>query len=322
MKGIDIASYQKGLTMTAVKNAGYEFAILRAGFTGYGASRSKNKDSQFENFYKAAKAVGIPVGAYWYSCANTRQGGVDEAKFMYDNCLKGKQFEFPIYIDIEEQRWQMNDKNGVTDAICGFCETLKALGFYVGIYSSTYWFSHYIDSSRLDKYSKWVAAWRSTKPSFPYSNFDMWQYGENGKISGIQVDLDISYKDFPVIIKAAGLNGFPKTEKKTVEELANEVLAGKWGNGDERKRLLTESGYDYNAVQDEVNRILYHNARRAGDVDGDGKVTAADAQLALRAAAGLENLDADAAKAADVNGDGKVTAEDARTILRKSVGLE
>lgn len=44
--------------------------------------------------------------------------------------------------------------------------------------------------------------------------------------------------------------------KKTISELAKEVLAGKWGNGADRKKKLTEAGYDYNAVQAEVNRLV------------------------------------------------------------------
>jgi LysM repeat protein len=44
--------------------------------------------------------------------------------------------------------------------------------------------------------------------------------------------------------------------EKTVHELALEVIAGKWGAGATRKRRLTEAGYDYDAVQAEVNRIL------------------------------------------------------------------
>ena len=43
---------------------------------------------------------------------------------------------------------------------------------------------------------------------------------------------------------------------KSVEGLANEVIAGKWGNGQERKDKLTDAGYDYNAVQSKVNEIL------------------------------------------------------------------
>lgn len=55
---------------------------------------------------------------------------------------------------------------------------------------------------------------------------------------------------------------------------------------------------------------------RTGDVDGDGKVTAKDARLALRASAQIEKLYATPFDAADVNGDGRVTASDARRILR------
>lgn len=46
----------------------------------------------------------------------------------------------------------------------------------------------------------------------------------------------------------------PSSPKKTVAELAQEVLAGKWGNGDERKRRLEAAGYNYNSVQSEVDK--------------------------------------------------------------------
>ena len=109
MKGLDISSYQNGISLDKIKNAGYEFLILRAGFTGYGTGVSYNKDNQFENFYDQAKSKNIPVGAYWYSCANTYDKGVAEARYMYENCLKGKQFEFPIYIDVEDTHHQVNN---------------------------------------------------------------------------------------------------------------------------------------------------------------------------------------------------------------------
>ena len=55
-----------------------------------------------------------------------------------------------------------------------------------------------------------------------------------------------------------------------------------------------------------------------GDIDGDGKISAADARLVLRMSVGLEKID----MTADVDDDGKVSAADARLILRVSVGLE
>lgn len=59
-----------------------------------------------------------------------------------------------------------------------------------------------------------------------------------------------------------------------------------------------------------------------GDVNEDGRITAVDARLALRASASLESLSGTQQKAADVDEDGIVTAQDARAILRFSAGLQ
>ena len=48
----------------------------------------------------------------------------------------------------------------------------------------------------------------------------------------------------------------PTETKKSVEEIAREVLAGKWGNGTDRKNRITAAGYDYSAVQAKVNEIV------------------------------------------------------------------
>ena len=106
------------------------------------------------------------------------------------------------------------------------------------------------------------------------------------------------------------------------ETVADQVIAGRWGAGEERKRRLVFAGYDYGAVQNLVNRKMEALTRLMGDLDADGAVTAADARLALRAAVGLEILSEEQKKAADMDGDGEVTAADARKILRAAVGLE
>lgn len=251
INGVDISKYDKKLTIADIKAAGYKFAILRGGYTGY-SSLKKNVDPLFETFYAQAKAANFPVGCYYYSCATSKQGGIDEANFLYENCLKGKQFEYPIYIDIEDSHNQKGKKTGTTDAIIGFCDTLKAKGYYVGVYSNPSWFTKYIESDRLVGISKWLAHW-VTKPDFCVENIEMWQNTDNTGIKGEDVDTDISFVDFPSLIKYYGLNGF---NAKTIDELAKEVIAGKWGKGSERKKLLTEAGYDYAAVQKRVNELL------------------------------------------------------------------
>ena len=73
------------------------------------------------------------------------------------------------------------------------------------------------------------------------------------------VDMDYCYTDYPAIIKNGGYNGYKKPatpEKKTVAQLAKEVIEGKWGNGEERQQKLTDAGYDYDKVQSRVNELM------------------------------------------------------------------
>lgn len=61
---------------------------------------------------------------------------------------------------------------------------------------------------------------------------------------------------FGITYKKADPEPKPTPSKKSVDELAREVIAGKWGNGSDRKNSLTKAGYDYNKVQARVNEIL------------------------------------------------------------------
>lgn len=224
VKGIDISQWENGFNFLALRNSEYKFAILRGGYTGYGRNRTKNKDDLFEEFYRSAKSNNVPVGAYYYSCANDYQFGKEEALFFYENCLKGKQFEYPVYIDVEEKRWQNDNKNGVTDAIIAFCDTLEGKGFYVGVYASKSWFNEKIDTARLNDYTKWQAAWTKNGPNFSWPGTHIWQNSDNLRIGGAVVDSDICYVDFPTIIKNGGFNGFGKPSQSNTDKPAEPVI--------------------------------------------------------------------------------------------------
>lgn len=65
-----------------------------------------------------------------------------------------------------------------------------------------------------------------------------------------------SYRNYPwtnVLRYPDGISGGESNEKKTISQIADEVIAGKWGNGDERKNALTAAGYNYSEVQAAVN---------------------------------------------------------------------
>ena len=136
--------------------------------------------------------------------------GIADAKRFLE-IIKGKTFEYPVYIDLEAT--SPSNRNGATEACIGFCETMENAGYYCGIYASDVsGFNDRLDLSRLSKFDKWVARYGS-KPVVVKS-YGIWQKSDSGRISGINgnVDLDEAYMDYPTIIKNAGLNGFKKPE--------------------------------------------------------------------------------------------------------------
>ena len=58
------------------------------------------------------------------------------------------------------------------------------------------------------------------------------------------------------IVTTYNLTSYDTKISKTLEEIVQEVIAGKWGNGEERKTALTKAGYDYNTIQSLVNTSL------------------------------------------------------------------
>lgn len=87
------------------------------------------------------------------------------------------------------------------------------------------------------------------------------QYSSHGRLSGYSgnLDLDKAYMGkgaWAKYAKGSGVDSGSSSKGKSVDELANEVIAGKWGNGADRKAALTKAGYDYDAVQLRVNELL------------------------------------------------------------------
>ena len=89
-------------------------------------------------------------------------------------------------------------------------------------------------------------------------------YIRDAKIAGTTVDQDeiyIDWADTPVYEQKPII--IPVQETKSVDQLANEVLAGLWGNGIIRKAKLAQAGYDYQLVQKRVDEIV--NQRKEND---------------------------------------------------------
>lgn len=206
MKGIDVSVHNGNIDWKKVKANGIDFAILCA---GYGRELSQ-KDTRFEENYKNAKVVGIPVGAYWYSYAMSE----DEARLEADvflSVIKGKQFEFPVYFDVEEKKQFDLGKEKVSAIMRAFLEKIESAGYFTGLYGSASSLTTHTTDDIKNRYTIWLAHWvNQTNYSGLYA---LWQYSEKGSVSGISgnVDLDICTTDFPAIIKEKGLNGFGQT---------------------------------------------------------------------------------------------------------------
>lgn len=206
IKGIDVSEWQEGIHWKNAKKDGVVFGMLRAGY-GSAIMYPNQYDKTFEQNYKWAKEAGVNVGAYWYSYASTAEQAKTEAE-SFIKALKGKQFEYPVAMDVEETCI-------TTEAVKAFCSELEGHGYYVMIYANLDYLNNRLDMSQLTQYDVWCADWSD---SCGYSRAGIWQYTADGSVNGIKgrVDMNYSFLDYASVIKDAGLNGYKATSDDTV----------------------------------------------------------------------------------------------------------
>ena len=249
VKMIDVSVHNGVIDWDKVKASGIGGVLMRC---GYGSDIESQDDKMFKRNADECSRLGIPFGVYLYSYAKN----TDMAKSEADHALrlvKGYKLSYPLYIDVEEA-----SQSGIAkDVVKVFCEAVKAAGYMPGVYANENWWNNYLVG--VDSYTKWVAKYGvnngqpGNKPNV--SNFDIWQYTSKGSCDGIAssgLDMNICYRDFPA--ELGGSKPAPAPAEKSNEEIANEVLAGTWGNGDDRKNRLSAAGYDYDAIQAIVNQ--------------------------------------------------------------------
>lgn len=241
---IDVSEWQGEIDWEKVKPH-ISGAILRC---GYGSDLTKQDDEQFKRNADECTRLGIPFGVYLYSYADNNEEAKSEAQHAL-RLVKPYELSYPIYLDLEEA----GKTSGIIERANIFGDIIEKAGYWCGVYSSTSWWNTHLKG--LERFTKWVAQWYNVC-EYNGANLDMWQYSAKGAIPGIngKVDMNYCYRDFP-----SEILGGKKTEtvqKKTVNELAQEVIAGKWGAGAERKAKLEAAGYNYDSVQAEVNRLL------------------------------------------------------------------
>ena len=240
--GIDVSRWQGNFNFAKAKQEGITFAILKAG----GGDAGLYKDGKFERNYAACVELGIPVGAYFFGCAMDVPAAQKEADYFL-SLIAGKKFDLGVWYDVEGK---MLNAGGLLNVVNGFLGQLNAKGYVCGVYSSESVFKGKLKGITADK---WVARWTKTKPSI---DFKIWQFGgetnliRSNKVAGVVCDQNYLQGS---IEKPA-----PVTPKKTNEEIAQEVLADKWGTAKTnptRKQRLEAAGYNYYEVQKIVDKL-------------------------------------------------------------------
>lgn len=258
MKVIDLSQHNGNIDFNKVKNDGVEAVILRLGWIG---NRNNHTiDTKFNEYYNACKKLNIPIGIYVYSYVVSDAAAVSGANWTI-NQLKDKKIELPIYIDMEDASTTGIGKDRLTSICVSFNSVIEKASYWAGVYANLNWYNNYLNKAYIKaRYTTWIAHY-GVNPDKYKNEYDMLQYSSTGKVNGINgnVDMNILYRD--LLNQINGSNTPAKQEpvaptKKTNEEIADEVINGKWGNGEDRKNRLTQAGYNYDAVQKIVNEKL------------------------------------------------------------------
>lgn len=191
--GIDVSKWQGDIDFSKLKSAGVEFVIIRIG-SSTGINGENFIDSKFIQNIKNANSVGIPVGVYFYSYANSVDRAISDAKWIIEN-IKDYKVELPIAFDWEN--WgSFNTYElsffGLTNMAKGFMDTVKDAGYDAMLYSS----KTYLENIWMSvDYPVWLAHY--TKNTNYAGDYSYWQICSNGRVDGINgdVDIDIRYID-------------------------------------------------------------------------------------------------------------------------------
>lgn len=258
LKGIDLSYWQRNNYKALIDNFGRDFVIARAAF-------SRTVDAYCDPIIQYAKSKGKKLGFYFFPL--TSDGTPESsAEWCYRQVLGYIGEAMPI-LD-----WEATSGTDVTNVDWAYCWLKKfeeLSGVKPVIYMNSSCEASY-DWSKViaNDNGLWIANYSNNdgsdhgKPAVKqWPVIAMHQYTSLGDGRGL--DCDTFYGDTSAWDSYCGNKVMgtvvptpPTPTKKNNEEVAQEVIDGKWGNGDDRLKRLQAAGYDYNAVQAIVNDRL------------------------------------------------------------------
>ena len=227
MKIIDISHHNGKINWQKVKADGIGGVMIRASYGWY------NYDKCFKTNVREVQEQGLPWGLYHYTYA-TNMSEARKELYGFLNALRGLKPTLPVVIDTEDaDSYRRKHGNPSWELLAQMLlvqlQGLERNGYYAMWYASKSWAENLMRiRPELKKYDLWLAHWGVAKPSMPCG---LWQYTSSGGKYGNGIntsDLNIAYVDYPTVIKAAGLNGWPKqTVKPTGQAKESNMLRDK-----------------------------------------------------------------------------------------------
>lgn len=287
-KGVDLSSNNGDVSIAKIKQAGFDFVMIRC---GYGSDIKSQDDTQFVNNVKKCEAAGVPWGVYLFSYALNASEAKSEVEHV-DRLLKAEKAKgyrptLPVALDVE---WtEYHERNGgwnartLTTVATTFLDEIKKRGYYPMIYTGYSELDDMLSAHIRNDFDCWFAQWYTEPSSYKYNRLGIWQYGgetnylESNSIPGVGVaDKNLCYKDYPTIIKSGGYNGWKKSGKVldstgfSFKDKGNGVLALKEMLMLAKKLGITTQGMDENGTFGDGTRIAVNQVLKKGGYDQNG----------------------------------------------------
>lgn len=198
---LDVSKWQGSIDWDKVKASGLVSGVMIRVLGSKGGK--PYLDPYFARNYAECARLGLPVGGYYYTCAVTQRQTEEELAAL-KTALRGKTFQLPLAIDVEDPRLRSLAPTKLSALVARAAAQLEAWGLYAMVYTYTNFADTALDMAALAAYDLWIADYRGTRPTRRHG---MWQYTSSGKIPGVSgpVDLSHAYKGYAAIIQRKGL---------------------------------------------------------------------------------------------------------------------